>query len=507
MLETAELGQRVGKEEYAERLPALRVRLLKAQYELQEASFPVIVLLAGDNRAGCNEMLNVLHEWMDSRLLDTTAMEAPTDLERERPEFWRYWRTLPRRGRIGLFLGAWTMRAIRDRLGKRIGKAGFERAVDRIAHFEQALADDGALILKFWLHIPKRELKKYLDLAEKKPEKVWWVQETDYRVLKNYDRAMKTIEQALRRTGSGLAPWTIVESTDARHRDLAVGEVLAEALERRLRHAARPAPAAPAAPAADEARPEGASATRTPSHTILDTIDLSLELDRATYRKRLEHQRARIGRLTQRARKRGITSVIVMEGPDAAGKGSCIRRITRAMDAVNYRVVQTAAPNEEERAHHYLWRFWRDLPRAGRVCIFDRSWYGRVLVERVEGFASRGEWLRAYGEINELEEQLCEHGILLLKFWIHVGADEQLRRFREREKTSYKKYKITAEDYRNRRRRDDYELAANDMIARTSTDLAPWHLVPSNDKRWARIQVMETFSEALEAKLKSKPRG
>jgi polyphosphate kinase 2 (PPK2 family) len=238
------------------------------------------------------------------------------------------------------------------------------------------------------------------------------------------------------------------------------------------------------------------------SHTILDTIDLSRMLDKPTYDQRLKRGRVVVNKLTQQARLAGVSSVLVFEGSDAAGKGSCIRRLTRAMHAPCYRVVEIAAPSEDERRHHYLWRFWQNLPRAGRVAIFDRSWYGRVLVERVEGFAEEHEWRRAYSEINEFEEQLWEHGILLLKFWLHVDPEEQLRRFRDREKIPFKKYKITDEDYRNRKRRADYDFAANEMIERTSNEFAPWHLVPSNNKRWARIQVLDTFAKALRARLK-----
>jgi polyphosphate:AMP phosphotransferase len=492
LFEVAEVGRKVSKAIYQRRQPELRVELLKAQYELRQADFPVIVLLAGDNRAGCNDMLNVLHEWLDTRLIDTNAMDAPSDEERERPEFWRYWRSLPSTGRIAVYLGAWTMRAIRDRLGKRISKVDFERAVERIVRFERALADDGALVLKFWLHIPKKELERHLKLAAKRPDKAWWVQEVDYRIYKNYDRAMKTVERALRKTSTAEAPWNIVESTDARHRDLTVAGTLLKALSARLSEEA----AAPMESARVEAAPRAAD-----PHSILDTVDLSLKLDRETYDRRLKRRLAAVNNLTQQAREVQLSSVLVFEGWDAAGKGSCIRRLTRAMDAQNYRVVQVAAPTEEERARHYLWRFWRQLPRAGKVIIFDRSWYGRVLVERVEGLATEHEWRRAYSEINELEEQLWECGMPLLKFWLQLDAEEQLRRFREREKTPFKTYKITEEDYRNRQRRSDYETAANEMIARTSSEFAPWHLVPANDKRWARIQVLETFAKALKAGL------
>ena len=208
-----------------------------------------------------------------------------------------------------------------------------------------------------------------------------------------------------------------------------------------------------------------------------------------------------MNRLTRQAREAGLTSVLVFEGWDAAGKGGVIRRLISAMDPVNFQIVPIAAPTEEEKAHHYLWRFWRHLPRAGRVLIFDRSWYGRVLVERIEGFASESEWRRAYSEINAFEEQLSEHGILLMKFWLHIDADEQMRRFQTRLETPYKKFKITEEDYRNREKWRAYELALHEMVQRTSTEYAPWHLVSANNKPWARVEVLKMHCRQLKRRL------
>jgi polyphosphate:AMP phosphotransferase len=493
LFEAAEVGHKVSKADYQAQLPELRAGLLEAQQQLRDAGFPLIVLLTGDDRAGCNAMLNTLHAWMDTRLIRTNALDAPTDEERERPEFWRYWRVLPPRGQIGIFLGGWTIRAIRDRLGKRMSKVDFERAIERIVRFERALVEDGALLLKLWLHTPKEALGRQLKLAKEQPGEAWWVQDVDHRLFKNYERTMKTVERALRKTSTGETPWTIVESTNGRFRDLLVGRTLLETLRDRLGSTA-PRPGVVPQPTVE--LPEQGP------HTILETIDGSSVLEKSEYDRRKKRAQAAIHKWTEQAREGGLSSVLVFEGSDAAGKGSCIRRLTRAMDAPNYRVFEIAAPSEEERAQHYLWRFWSRLPRAGRVIVFDRSWYGRVLVERVEGFAAEHEWRRAYSEINEFEEQLWEHGVLLLKFWLHVDPDVQLQRFREREKVPFKQYKITEEDYRNRDRRADYDLAANEMIARTSNEFAPWHLVPSNDKRWARVQVLETFAKALRKRLK-----
>jgi polyphosphate kinase 2 (PPK2 family) len=215
------------------------------------------------------------------------------------------------------------------------------------------------------------------------------------------------------------------------------------------------------------------------------------------YKKLLEKYQVRLNLLAREAKERRRSAILLFEGWDAAGKGGIIRRATAAMDARDYQVIPIAAPTDEERAHHYLWRFWRHIPRAGRVTIFDRTWYGRVLVERVEGFATEAEWRRAYSEIVDFEQQLHEHGILLLKFWAHIDMDEQLRRFEERQSTPHKHYKITDEDLRNREKWHDYELAANEMLDRTWTEFAPWHLIEANDKKFARIKVLKIICDRL----------
>jgi polyphosphate kinase 2 (PPK2 family) len=202
-----------------------------------------------------------------------------------------------------------------------------------------------------------------------------------------------------------------------------------------------------------------------------------------------------------------MSVVGVFEGNDAAGKGGAIRRVTGALDARGYQTISVAAPTEEERAQPYLWRFWRHIPRRGRLAIFDRSWYGRVLVERVEGFCSKTDWMRAYGEINDFEAQLTRHNIAVVKFWLTISKDEQLRRFKEREKIGFKRFKITEEDWRNREKWGEYEHAVCDMVDHTSTEISPWTLVEANDKNFARIKILKTLCDRIEAALKKKKTG
>jgi polyphosphate kinase 2 (PPK2 family) len=231
---------------------------------------------------------------------------------------------------------------------------------------------------------------------------------------------------------------------------------------------------------------------------VLRALRLAQPLAKERYKPRYEKLRSRLNRLSRDKAMESLSVVAVFEGPDAAGKGGAIRRVTRALDARLYRTVSIAAPTEEERAQPYLWRFWRHLPPRGHFTLFDRSWYGRVLVERVEGLAATHDWQRAYAEINDFEQALVRHRIIVVKFWLAIGKNEQLRRFRERQKVSHKRFKIGPEDWRNRKRWDAYEQAACEMVDRTSTRIAPWTLVEADNKYFARLKVMKTLCGVIE---------
>jgi polyphosphate:AMP phosphotransferase len=489
MFESAELGRSTSKEEFQEALPDLRLGLINAQFDLREAGFSVVLLLVGDDRLGCDEVLDRLHEWLDARFIDANIFLRPTDEERERPRAWRYWRALPPKGRIGFFVGAWAARMVADRLVEGIDDAEFSQRLDRVRSFERSLTDDGTLLLKFWLHIPKEKLSKRLKKAKKDAELEARLEEEDFRIHELYDEAMPIAESLIRETSTAGAPWEIIESTDRRYRDLTVAKKILAALEARL-----------AAPPLEGSDPPVAAELRS-EPDVLEKVDLSASIDHDEYEERLGELQTRLMKLSRRARRKRLSSVLVFEGWDAAGKGGTIRRITRPLSARDYKVIPISAPTDEERARHYLWRFWRTLPRAGRMAIYDRSWYGRVLVERVEGFAEPKEWRRAYEEINFFETELIDHGIPVIKFWLHIDPEEQLRRFRARVETAYKKYKITDDDYRNRDKWSEYVAAVEEMVARTSTGNAPWHLISINDKRWGRLQVLERVCRGLEEAL------
>ncbi len=497
MFEAAEIGRTVDKAEYERAVAPLREELLAAQAALREADFPVLIIVGGVDGAGKGETINTLLEWIDPRYVETFALGPASDEERERPPFWRFWRALPPRGKIGVFFGGWHSGPIVDRAYKRIGDDEFERRLGQVVAFERLLVEDGAVIIKLWMHLSRDRQKKRLRTLSKDPATAWRVTDADWEHFAMYERFRRVSSQALRRTSVGAAPWTVVEATCRRYQTLTVGQLVRDRIVAQLaaRRAAAssglaPASSDPVAPA--EPRPAPATVT------ILSRLDLSARVAEDDYRERLGLAQGTLSALARRAARKGRSTVVVYEGVDAAGKGGNIRRVTEALDARMYRVVPVAAPSGDERRYPYLWRFWRHLPRDGRLTLFDRSWYGRVLVERVEGFCAEADWMRAYGEINDFEEQLVAHGTIVVKLWLHIDQEEQLRRFREREEIGFKRWKITAEDWRNRDRWSRYELAVNDMVERTSTEVAPWTLIAANCKRHARLTSLATITTALE---------
>jgi len=485
MLETALHGPRIGKKAYQAEAEQLRYQLLRAQRELTGSKRSVIIVIAGSDALGRHECLNLVHEWLDSRGVAAHAFDEPTDEERLRPRYWRYWRTLPERGRLGVYTNAWTERAVQHHLLGRLDDDGFDVALRHVRRFERMLADDGTVIMKYWFHVSRDELRKRRNQAKSDPDEHWQFSADDRRMYRHYTKSQNLVERALRETHTDSGRWLVIDGTQRRYRNLTFGRSLLATLNTALEQdvptaALRHATASPLAEA-----------------SALDGVDLDRKLPKSDYAEQLGRRQRQLLQLSRKARKANHSAIMVFEGWDAAGKGGCIRRLIAAMDAEHYRVIPIQAPTDEEHAHHYLWRFWRHLPMAGHSTIFDRSWYGRVMVERIEGFCAEDEWRRAFDEINEFEEQITDHGFALLKFWLHIDQEEQMRRFKAREVTPHKQHKITEEDYRNRRKWGAYERAVNDMVVRTDTEYAPWHLIAANDKRHARVQVIETVCKAL----------
>lgn len=495
MFRTAELGRTVSKEDFEALAPALRIEIVDLQQRLRRAKKAVVIVFAGVDGAGKSESLNLLNEWMDPRWLETHAYGPLSDEEAERPAFWRYWRDMPAAGKIGLFLNSWYSEPMSDHVHGRIDDADLDTRLARIAAFESMLAADGVMILKFWMHLAKDVQKKRLKKLEADPLQAWRVSKQDWKHWRRYDAMIATAEHSLRATNTVEAPWVLVEGADPIYRTLTVLTTVRDAALRCLQESKKAEKKAVSEPAI--ALP--------PQPTILSALDLSQKLSDAEYQDRLTRVRARLSPLFRAAKEKKISTVLAFEGFDAAGKGGSIRRLTAGLDAREYQVIPISAPSPEEQAHPYLWRFWRHLSRAGRLTVFDRTWYGRVLVERVEGFASPDDWGRAYNEIAAFEEQLLDAGMILGKFWLHISADEQLKRFLERQNIPWKTWKLTDDDWRNRDKRAGYQEAVNAMIERTSTRRAPWTLVEADDKNFTRIKIMETVASLVEKRLDHHP--
>ena len=494
MFESASLEHRVGKATYQREQARLRAALLDAQFELRaDSRFPVLILIAGVEGAGKGETVNLLNEWMDPRHIQTTAFGPPSVEEAERPAHWRFWRALPPKGKIGIFFGAWHTMPIVQRVMGEIDDGEFANAMGEVQRLEKMLCDEGVLLVKYWFHLSKEQQRRRLKSLEKDPDTRWRVTETEWAYFKLYDRFVEVCEPFVRQTSTAQAPWIVVPAADPRYRALAVGRHLLAAMRQRLDEK----PAAAAA-VAERAPPLPAAGDRL---TVLTALRLDQPMSKDAYGRELEKWQGRLSLAARDPRFKALSVVAVFEGNDGAGKGGTIRRVTRALDARYYENIPVAAPTEEERAQPYLWRFWRRLPRRGHFALFDRSWYGRVLVERVEGLCTEADWMRAYGEINDFEHSLVQHRVVVAKFWLAITKDEQFRRFKQRETVAFKRFKITDEDWRNREKWDAYETAVCDMVDRTSTAATPWTLVEANNKYHARIKVLKTLCEAVEEAL------
>ncbi|MEM1114705.1 MAG: polyphosphate:AMP phosphotransferase, partial [Pseudomonadota bacterium] len=399
---------------------------------------------------------------------------------------------MPKRDEIGIFIDAWYAEPFMDGIDK---TGEHELTWDNIRTFEAMLADDGAVIVKLFLHV-SRDVQK-MQLAEEAPRNLQnpRVAASPGEWKGKYKRAVKVANRMIMATDSAKAPWQAIRADHPYNRDVKAGRYLLQAMQRAISQADLSVEGS--------ASVDGNSSAAVPvaAPAFLEAVDLDRALEKQDYREKLEKLQLRLQDLAWQARAKERSLIAVFEGWDAAGKGSAIRRVTQAIDPRLYRLVQYAAPTDEESAHHYLWRFWRHLARDGRCMIFDRSWYGRVLVERVEGFASDEEWRRAYEELRVFEWQLHDHGSMVIKFWLHISPEEQLKRFEERKDIPRKQHKITEEDWRNREKWPAYEQAVNDMIKRTNTDYAPWHIVAGNDKRYARIDILKALCKTLESTL------
>ena len=485
---------RMPKRTYQFRASRLREQLVQLQVDLKHAPFKVLLILAGPEGAGRGNLLNTLAEWLDPRGVETFSYHPPTGSEQAHPHQWRFWRALPGIGRIGLYAGSWYTETLREEARSKRALGHIIHEAGRIRDFEKLLADGGTLVLKVWLQISKDAQGRRLRTLRADPATAWRVTDEDWHHHRIYERLAETARLIREKTDRPGARWTIINSEDERARDLEVGRFLLTQFRAQQKRVAR---------LARVAAPQVVASLRPAGRRRLLALPLDQDLTEKDYDSLREKWLGRLNRAVRAALAADRSIVFAFEGWDAAGKGGVIRRLTSAIDPRDYRVISIAKPTLEEKHAHYLCRFWRDIPPNGRMAVFDRSWYGRVLVERIEGFCREEEWMRAYAEINAFERELTGHGTIVLKYWLHVSHAEQLRRFREREATSHKRHKMNAEDWRNRRQRAAYEIAVGDMLALTDLPEAPWHLVPADNKRYARLEVLRSASRRIEAALET----
>jgi polyphosphate:AMP phosphotransferase len=494
MLATVDLKRELDHATYERSYRPLRDQLAALQRSVFEAKIPVLLVFEGWDTAGKGDTIEKVLGRVDPRGYEVHVTRDPTEEERRRPYLWRFWSRLPERGTIGIFDRSWYRRVLGDRVSGNVPREVWEPAFEELNQFERMLHDDGALIVKFFLHLGKAEQRRRLEKLAKSKYEGWRVTKGDWKAHARYAQYARAADEMLERTSTAWAPWTVVPATDKRYRRVRVFETLVEALTGALeRHHARTA--APAKPARKTAPKE-------PLHSVLDRVDLSRKLPLQRYERQLDRLQGRLRELEFACYQAQVPVVVAYEGWDAAGKGGNIKRLVGALDPRGYSVLPISAPKGDEATHHYLWRFWKRVPKAGHLAVFDRTWYGRVLVERVEGFCTEAEWRRAYQEIIEFERSLVDAGAVLVKFWLHVSKEEQLARFKERQRDATRRYKITDDDWRNREKWDAYHLAVHDMITRTSTASAPWTIVESEDKHWARVRCLKAVVQAVEKRLK-----
>ncbi|MFH1005777.1 MAG: polyphosphate:AMP phosphotransferase [Bacteroidota bacterium] len=495
MLEKVDLSKKVDKSEYKKISSESDLIIGALQREAKDLKIPVSIIFEGWDGAGKGTMINSLILPLDPRgfkvYLTHTAQSAD---EIMRPFLWRYWNKTPAKGKISIFDRSWYRRVLEDRVDKQIAPKKWNEAYNEINHFERQLVDDGNVIIKFFLHISKKEQCKRLEEMEKDKAMSWRITEKDWKHYKQYDKYFSAYQEMIEKTDTDYAPWTIVESHDRRFAEIKISKTIIEVLQQKIDEVKN-------THKNNEKKKTSAIKLKSLNTSILDKVDLTKNITKEEYQLKIGNLQEKVREIEYRMYKKRVPLIIVYEGWDGAGKGGNIKRLTQQMDPRGYEVHLVAAPNDIEKAHHYLWRFWVNIPKAGHIAIFDRSWYGRVLVERVENFCKESEWKRAYKEINEFEEQIVNFGAVLIKFWIHIDKEEQIKRFKERQELSHKQWKITEDDWRNREKWDSYKEAVDEMLFRTSTTYAPWTIVEANSKYYARIKVMKTVINTMEKKL------
>lgn len=488
MLENWNRPQRPEEAELEERLKAANERLAGQQMMIKERGLPVLVLFEGWGTAGKGSVLGKVIRNIDPLFFKVAAMDVPTQEERRKPFLYRHFVKIPEAGKFMFLDSGWMDEVTGECLDGTLKEKDYKKKVESIKRFERQLTDNGYLVMKFFFHISQKEQKKRIDALKSDKNTSWRVGEKDSWQNRHYDKCLSVFDRYLNDTNLPAAPWYIIDAKSRKWAQLQVLETLASGIDTALKNSAM------AVPLLQNVFP----LERMPK---LDEIDLDKAVTQEEYRAELDRLQERLGHLHNKLYRKKVPVIIAYEGWDAAGKGGNIKRITEALDPRGFEVHPIASPEPHEKARHYLWRFWNRLPKTGHIAVFDRTWYGRVMVERLEGFCRENDWQRAYNEINEFERELADWGAVIIKFWVQIDKDTQLARFNERQNTPAKQWKITEEDWRNREKWDLYEGAVNEMLQKTNTTYAPWHILESNDKRYARLKALRIVIESIEKAL------
>ena len=491
MIETYDAIPKPESDQIKARLAAAHTRLFEQQLLMKDNKLPVFVLFEGWGAAGKGTILGEVIQDLDPRFFTALSMHAPTDEEKRKPFLARYFAEIPEAGQFKFLDAGWMSEVTKDVLFDRISKKEYKNRIGSVRRFERSLTDNGYLVLKFFFHISHKEQKKRLDALLESKETAWQVDDYDLWENDHYDKCYKVFDNFLEDTNSSTAPWYVIDAKSRKWAELQVMETLVAGIDMALKNHNL------TVPLIQNIFP----LVRMPK---LAEVDLNKTVTDEEYKKELKELQAKLRKLHNQAYLKKIPIIIAYEGWDAAGKGGNIKRLTAALDPRGYVVHPIASPKPYEKSRHHLWRFWTRLPKTGHFAIFDRTWYGRVMVERLEGFCSENDWQRAYNEMNEFEKELSDWGAVIIKFWVHIDNQTQLERFTMRQNTPEKQWKITDEDWRNRDKWDLYEQAVDEMIAKTSTTYAPWYILESNDKKYARLKALRIVTDALEAALKEK---
>lgn len=471
--------------ELKKEIEALSDELARLQRLMKKEEIPVIIAVEGWGASGKGILINNFILPLDPRGFCVYTIKDENDEESRYPFLRRFMTKTPKKGEISIFDRSWYRRVLNDHIEERVAPERFTQDIEEINDFEKLFTEDGFLLVKLFLNISKSEQKKRLKELSENKETAWRVTQDDIKHNKQYDKYEKVFHKIRELTDKKDAHWKIVDANDLDEASVNIMKYLAEVFAKKLsEHENKP-------------KRERADMKKTPETAHLSSVDLSADIEKKDYKKELFEYQEKLSCIHNRLYLKKQPVAVVFEGWDAAGKGGAIKRLTQAFDPRGYRVVSTPAPTPDELAHHYLWRFWNNIPKTGHIAIFDRSWYGRLMVEPIEGFCNSEEYERAFNEINNFEKHLTNSGMKVIKFFIHISPDEQLKRFYDRKNNPLKAWKLTDEDFRNREKWDEYVYAIERMIENTSTPYAPWHIIAGDSKKYARIEVQKTVINEL----------